>query len=64
MARPLRVEYEGAWYHLMNRGAGRQAVFKTDAQRQYFLSLSSRYNRAIQRRKRAYKTRFDPMIWI
>lgn len=48
MARPLRIEYEGAWYHLMNRGAGRQRIFKTDAQRQYFLSLladtSERFN--------------------
>ena len=41
MARPLRIEYEGAWYHVMNRGAGRKAVFKTDEHRQYFLSLLS-----------------------
>ena len=24
MARPLRITYEGAWYHVMNRGAGRR----------------------------------------
>ncbi len=39
MARPLRIEYEGAWYHVMNRGAGRRQVFKTDSQRRRFLSL-------------------------
>ncbi|QKT03385.1 transposase [Ectothiorhodospiraceae bacterium 2226] len=39
MARPLRIEYPGAWYHVMNRGAGRKRVFKTDAQREYFLQL-------------------------
>ena len=39
MSRPLRIEYQGAWYHVMNRGAGRKAVFKTDEQRQYFFSL-------------------------
>ena len=39
MARPLRIEYAGAWYHVMNRGAGRKAIFKTDEQRHYFLSL-------------------------
>ena len=39
MTRPLRIEYPGAWYHVMNRGSTRQAVFKTDAQRHYFLSL-------------------------
>jgi REP element-mobilizing transposase RayT len=41
MARPLRIEYEGAWYHIMNRGAQRQPVFTNDNQRQYFLSLLS-----------------------
>ncbi|MFW5453785.1 transposase [Thioalkalivibrio sulfidiphilus] len=39
MARPLRIEYPGAWYHVMNRGAGRRTVFNTDAERMYFLSL-------------------------
>mgnify|MGYP005752944531 CR=1 FL=1 len=33
MARPLRIEYPGAWYHVMNRGAGRRTVFNTDAER-------------------------------
>ena len=28
MARPLRIEYPGAWYHVMNRVAGRGLVFK------------------------------------
>jgi REP element-mobilizing transposase RayT len=27
MSRPLRIEYEGAYYHVMNRGRGRQAIF-------------------------------------
>ncbi|HEV2331620.1 MAG TPA: transposase [Gammaproteobacteria bacterium] len=48
MARPLRIEFEGAWYHVMNRGAGRRAIFKTDADRRYFLKLleavSERFN--------------------
>ena len=39
MARPLRIEYEGAWYHVMNRGAGRRPIFKNDDQRHYFLDL-------------------------
>jgi len=39
MARPLRIEFEGAWYHVMNRGAGRKAIFRTDADRRYFLKL-------------------------
>jgi REP element-mobilizing transposase RayT len=27
MSRPLRIEYENAFYHVMNRGRGRQQVF-------------------------------------
>ena len=41
MARPLRIEYPGAWYHVMNRGASRQVVFRNNAQRAYFLALLS-----------------------
>jgi len=39
MARPLRIEFEGAWYHVMNRGAARQAAFDSDAHRDRFLQL-------------------------
>jgi len=39
MARPLRIEFPGAWYHVMNRGASRQAIFTADEQRERFLSL-------------------------
>ena len=37
MARPLRVEYEGAYYHVMNRGNGRRRVFHTDRDYELFL---------------------------
>jgi hypothetical protein len=36
MARPLRIEYEGAWYHAMNRGAGRRVIYPTNAERAYY----------------------------
>ena len=39
MARPLRVEYAGAWYHLMHRGFGRRKIFLADADRQRFFDL-------------------------
>src|SRR6056297_792998 len=39
MARPLRIEFEGAWYHVMNRGAARQDVFVSDMQRERFTQL-------------------------
>ncbi|MDF1615231.1 transposase [Desulfurivibrio dismutans] len=37
MARPLRIEYEGAWYHVMNRGRGRCVTFPADAAYRAFL---------------------------
>ena len=36
MPRKLRVEYEGAPYHLMNRGDRREPIFKGYASRQRF----------------------------
>jgi REP element-mobilizing transposase RayT len=37
MARPLRIEYDGAFYHLTSRGNERKAIFKDDSDRQMFL---------------------------
>ncbi len=39
MPRPLRIEYPGACYHVIDRGWGRRHIFKTDEQRRYFLQL-------------------------
>lgn len=39
MSRPLRVEYEGAWYHVMNRGAGKQPIFLEKKHYKCFLDL-------------------------
>lgn len=41
MSRPLRIEYPGAWYHVMNRGRARQKVFLDDDDRKDFLTLLS-----------------------
>ncbi len=38
MARPLRIEYEGAVYHVTLRGNDRQAIFRTDADREQFIA--------------------------
>ena len=37
MARPIRIEYPGAVYHVMARGNHGQAVFEDDADRTRFL---------------------------
>ena len=37
MARPVRIEYEGAVYHVTIRGNERRAIFSTDADRERFV---------------------------
>jgi putative transposase len=39
MTRPLRIEFEGAWYHVMNRGLNHQLIYLKDAHYQAFLEL-------------------------
>ncbi|MBI2061511.1 MAG: transposase [Nitrospirae bacterium] len=39
MARPLRVEFPGAYYHVMNRGLDRQPVFEREADHGRFVDL-------------------------
>jgi REP element-mobilizing transposase RayT len=37
MARPLRIEFPAAIYHVMSRGNARQAIFRDDADHQNLL---------------------------
>jgi putative transposase len=37
MARPLRIEYPGAYYHITTRGVGRQDIFLDEMDKQMFL---------------------------
>jgi putative transposase len=39
MARPLRIEYPGALYHVAARGNARAEIFRSDKDREYFLDL-------------------------
>ncbi len=39
MARPARIEYEGAFYHVMNRGKQRGDIFLDDNDRQMFYEI-------------------------
>ncbi|MBF0104857.1 MAG: transposase [Deltaproteobacteria bacterium] len=41
MSRALRIEYEGAWYHVMNRGSRRWNIFHEDEDRWYYFKLLS-----------------------
>lgn len=39
MAYPMRIEFPGAWYHVINRGAGRRKIFLSHQDRKAFLDL-------------------------
>ncbi|MBE7444535.1 MAG: transposase [Planctomycetia bacterium] len=39
MARPLRIEYQGAWYHFTCRGNEKNVIFKDDGDRKTFLNI-------------------------
>jgi len=46
VARPLRIQYAGAFYHVTSRGNERKAVFRNDRDREKFLSyLQSAHER-------------------
>ena len=38
MPRPLRIQFPGAIYHLMNRGDRREPIFRDDQDRRSFLA--------------------------
>jgi len=44
MARPLRIEYDGALYHVTSRGNERKAIFKDDSDRELFLNTLFQVN--------------------
>ena len=48
MARPLRIEYQGAFYHITSRGDRQEEIYQEDGDREAFLSLlgevCSRFN--------------------
>lgn len=54
MARPLRIEYNGAWYHVMNRGLSRNNIFFNDEHRSIFLDLLFEAHNRFQAEIHAY----------
>jgi len=61
MARPIRLEYEGAVYHITIRGNERKALFKTDADRERFIHTLAGANlsRFMQRFQTAYTVYYN-----
>ena len=44
MARPLRIEYDGALYHITSRGNARKSIFAGDEDRKIFLDTLTKVN--------------------
>jgi len=42
MARPLRIEYPGAFYHVINSGDTGENIFKSERDREKFLEYLER----------------------
>ena len=45
MARPLRIEYPGAVYHITSRGNEKKPVYKNDEDRENFLTTLHKVNK-------------------
>jgi REP element-mobilizing transposase RayT len=54
MARPLRIEYQGAHHHVTTRGNERKAIFRDDQDRERFLELLGRTVEQFDVRLHAY----------
>jgi len=54
MSRPLRVEYAGAFYHVINRGNGGDVIFKSIRDRNRFLSYLGKASERFSIRIHAY----------
>mgnify|MGYP003339649998 FL=1 len=39
MARPLRIDVAGGWYHVTARGIERRVIYRDDRDREHFLEL-------------------------
>jgi REP-associated tyrosine transposase len=54
MARKPRVEFAGAFYHVICRGNQRQAIFRRDADRKYYLERLEQYRQRLGFKVYAY----------
>lgn len=54
MARPLRIQWEGGWYHITSRGNERQPIFRDDEDRGEFVSRLSQMTERYRIRLHVY----------
>src|SRR2546428_3018220 len=54
MARPLRIERVGGWYHVTGRGNERRPIFRDNRDRQHFCELLAEWVSRFQVRLHAF----------
>jgi len=54
MSRPLRIQYPGAWYHVINRGRRREEIFKDKSDFESFIDLLEELNEVYNVKTAAY----------
>jgi REP-associated tyrosine transposase len=54
MARPLRIEQSGGWYHVTSRGNERRAIYRQDRDREHFCQLLAELSTRFAVRLHAY----------
>ncbi len=62
MARPLRIEFPGAFYHLTERGDRREAIYEDDVDRIAFLDLVAEVVERLRWRCHAYCLMTNPSV--
>lgn len=55
MSRSLRIEFTGAWYHVMNRGAGYRNNSHDNNHRSLFMDLLSEIDRMFRVETHGYR---------
>ena len=54
MARPLRIELPGGWYHITSRGNERRPIYRSDRDREHFREQLAEMSRRFGVRLLAY----------
>lgn len=54
MTRLIRLQFENAWYHVMNRGSGSRDIYKSDERRNLFLELLQNASKIFEIQIHAY----------
>ena len=55
MSRPLRIEYPGAWYHVMNRGRRSESIFSDKHDYLMFIDLLIEISEIVNRTQEVYQ---------